>query len=151
MGKAQLIELRESLQKLIRLFPDSSFKSPCGVNVSTSCAYAILEINKKRDSDINQKVLAKELCLNKSSITRICAELEMNGFIKVKINNEDKRNKSIVLSAKGDKLVKRRQSQGDLYFGAILKQLPKNKISSVLESLELLSEAICITSTEKNK
>jgi DNA-binding MarR family transcriptional regulator len=126
----------------MRSFPTSSVQTPCGVKISTSFAHVLLTILKAQGSLINQQILAKELNLNKSSIARICTDLEENGFIKIDTNLNDKRNNTVHLTVKGLKLSERLKNQGDQHFQSILEKIPKNKINEILNSLEVLTSAL---------
>ena len=138
----QISELRVYMQKIMRSFVSNSMQTPCGVKVSTSFAHVLLTLHKMEDVLVNQQILAKELGLNKSSIARICSDLEKQDFIKIEMNLDDKRNNSLLLTAKGLKLATRLKDQGDQYFFSILKKIPKNKIKLLLSSLEVLTDAL---------
>ncbi|MDO9182247.1 MAG: MarR family winged helix-turn-helix transcriptional regulator [Bacteriovorax sp.] len=138
----QVSVLRSHMQKIMRSFPASSVQTPCGVKISTSLAHVLLTLFKAQDSLVNQQILAKELSLNKSSIARICTELEESGFIKIGTNVNDKRNNTVVLTTKGLKLSERLKNQGDKHFQSILERIPKNKINEILNSLEVLINAL---------
>jgi DNA-binding MarR family transcriptional regulator len=138
----QITVLRSHMQKIMRSFSASSVKTPCGVKISTSFAHVLLALLKAQGSLVNQQILAKELNLNKSSIARICTDLEENGFIKIETNLNDKRNNTVVLTVKGLKLSERLKNQGDQHFQSIFERIPKNKINEILNSLEVLTNAI---------
>lgn len=138
----QINELRTRMQRIMRGFSPNSYQTACGVNVSPSFAHILLTINKLNDVIINQQILAKEMSLNKSTITRLCSDLEQQEFIKVGILNEDKRNKVIQLTTRGKKLAEKLKVQGDIFFENIIQEIPVNKIEKVLESLAILTDAL---------
>ena len=146
MKNQNVHNVRHYIQFIMRTFPTSSFKTPCGIKISTSFAHALLAIYNLRGISINQQLLARELSLNKGTIARLCSDLEEQGFIKVDILEEDKRNKTIQLTTKGLKLAERIKKQSDLYFESVLTNIPKNKIDDVLKNLELLKKALTLSS-----
>lgn len=146
MIKSENKKLRFQTQKIIRFFSSNPYQTPCGVKISSSSAHILLLLLKKKDEVINQQILASELGLNKSSIARTCIELGEKGHIKIETLRDDRRNNVIILTAKGLKLAKKLENQGDLFFASVLKNIPSDKVGDVLMSLEILTEALYVTS-----
>lgn len=146
----QIDELRGNMQKVVRFFSVGASETPCGVKISTSFAHVLLTLNALKKDLVNQQILAQELGLNKSSIARTCAGLEEQGFIKIEVHGDDKRNNSIIMTAKGLKMSERLKAQGDQYFASILEKIPKNKTNEILNSIAILAEAIELTSKQGN-
>ena len=146
MKNQNIHDLRHYIQFIMRTFPTSSFRTPCGIKISTSFAHALLAIYNLRSLSINQQLLARELSLNKGTIARLCSDLEGQGLIKVDILEDDRRNKSIQLTGKGLKLAEKVKKQSDLYFASVLKHIPKNEIDDVLKNLEILKKALTLSS-----
>lgn len=138
----QVSEFKLHMQKIMRSFPSSNVQTPCGVKISTSLAHVLLALHKASGEVLNQQILAKELGLNKSSIARICSDLELKGFIQIKVNDDDKRNNKILLTTKGLNLSLRLKKQGDQYFQSVLDKIPKNELNNLLNSLKILTEAL---------
>ena len=141
-------DLRRSMQTIMRSFPSSDSETPCGIKISTSFAHVLFALYSLRGVLINQQLLARELSIDKSTIARLCGALEEQGFIKVTVFQDDKRNRTIQLSTKGLKLAKKIKKQGDVHFGSILDNIPRGKVEDVLKALKLLTKALALSSQQ---
>ena len=90
------------------------------------------------NEEIKSSVIANKLGLSVSRVSRIIDKLVKNGYLKRKINNNDRRAINLNLTTKGREVktqieVFRKECENKL-----LEQLPKDKIGLIKESLDLI-------------
>lgn len=133
-----------NLRELIRILVkglgilEKSEASCCGVSLSQ--CHCIVEIGRKGETSVNE--LSSILNLDKSTMSRTINNLVKQGLVERKINPEDRRYMQITLSDDGNKIYTEIEENMTLYFNKVLDDIPENKRQQVMESVQLLLEAI---------
>ena len=137
-------DLRELIRTLVRGLGilEKSEASCCGVSLSQ--CHCIVEIGRKGETSLNE--LASILNLNKSTMSRTINNLVKQDLVERKTNPEDRRYMRITLTDNGNKIYTEIEENMTLYFEKFLDDIPGNKRYQVMESVQLLLEAI-----EKNE
>lgn len=132
--------LRELLRILVRDLGvlEKSDASCCGTTIAQ--CHAIVEIG--RGSQISLNELAELLGLDKSTMSRTINNLVEEGLVIREIHPEDRRYITIELTDKGKGVFKTIEKSMELYYQSIFKTIPEDKREQVLESLQLLTEAV---------
>jgi DNA-binding MarR family transcriptional regulator len=133
--------LRRQIQAFIRNFGvlrDS--ETPCGQPLPLSHAQA-LSVLIERDG-LKQKDLAEALCLDKSSVARLCQRMELAGHIAQIAAADDARAREVSLTLKGKKLAKAVQDASRNRFEALAEAMSRSEHSRVLDALEVLNAAV---------
>ena len=134
--------LRELIRVLVRglgvLEKDEA--ACCGITIAQ--CHTLVEIGRASELSLND--LASRLGLNKSSASRAVDTLVKQGFVKRNINSSDRRFVTINLTASGTNVFKTIETSMNQYYSDILRSLPRAKQAQILESLNLLIEAIKI-------
>lgn len=132
--------LRELLRTLIRklgILEKTEF-SCCDITISQ--CHAIVEIGRKDEISLNE--LADVLGLDKSTMSRTINNLVEGSLVTREIHSGDRRYITITLTNQGRKLFNDIESSMGEYYSNILDKIPEEKRDQVLESLELLVEAV---------
>ncbi|HAH04943.1 MAG TPA: hypothetical protein DCM05_00230, partial [Elusimicrobia bacterium] len=114
--------------------------TPCGMPISVSHAHALLELS--RQTDLTQNGLAELLGLTKSAVSRLVERLERLGHVSRRDDSGDRRARRLRLTAKGSRLAEKVNARSLRRFSILLDGIPRARRSAVLESLELLREAL---------
>lgn len=122
-------------------------RTPCGQPVSISEAHTIMEL--ERAGELNQSQLTQALQLEKSTVSRLVQQLEKKGWLIRKPSAADQRIKNIQLSETGRRVAERLNDSRKEKFDSILQQIPLDKRSQLIESLDLLVEAMNHIEKEK--
>ncbi len=112
--------------------------SCCGVTF-TQC-HAIVEIGRAQSISLND--LAELLELDKSTLSRTINNLVQSGLVSREIDSKDRRYITIQLTAKGLQSFKEIEEGMGAYFDQIYQSIPEAKRVQVIESLQLLVQAI---------
>ncbi len=112
--------------------------SCCGVTF-TQC-HAIVEIGRAQSISLND--LAELLELDKSTLSRTINNLVQSGLVSREIDSKDRRYITIQLTAKGLQSFKEIEEGMGAYFDQIYQSIPEAKRAQVIESLQLLVQAI---------
>ncbi|GIM27565.1 hypothetical protein CPJCM30710_02310 [Clostridium polyendosporum] len=110
----------------------------CGTTVSQ--CHAIVEIERAKEISLNK--LAEVLSLDKSTMSRTINNLVESNLVFRDLHPEDRRYVSIKLTDSGKRVFNNIESSMDQYYKSILDSIPENKREQVLESLELLIDAV---------
>jgi DNA-binding MarR family transcriptional regulator len=86
--------------------------------------------------------LSRELGTAVSTVTRVVDLLVRDGVVDRKENPGDRRKVCIELTGKGKELEQKLKKCSEDYSGEILSAIPQEKRGAVLESLELLNQAV---------
>ena len=138
-------DLQAAVQTFVRTFGLLVTKqTPCGQPVSPSCAHALMLLLEReaRGLDTTQSELAAELGLDKSSITRLCARLEADERVTQQRAESDGRSRQLALTAPGRKMATNIQGASLQRFRRVIDALPRAKRRAVLDSLQLLTQAV---------
>jgi len=132
--------LTREIVRFVRAFglhrPD---ETPCGVGVSVSEAHALAALAST--APMTQGELASELCLTKSTVSRLVDQLVERGWIEVGTSDADRRCRILSLTSDGQTVAaeledRRRERMADL-----LDAIPPDRRADVVDALSLLSEA----------
>lgn len=132
--------LRELIRILVRDLGvlEKSDASCCGVSL-TQC-HAIVEIGRKEK--ISLVDLASLLGLDKSTLSRTINNLVESDLVIRDLDKENRRYVSIQLTEEGSSVFRNIEESMDKYYKSIFESIPENKRSQVIESLQLLKEAV---------
>lgn len=110
----------------------------CGVTISQW--YAILELGQVKEISLID--LANLLNLDKSTTSRTVDGLVRNGLVERLIDADNRRYVKIKLTAAGRDAFEKINAVFDSYHQGILAAIPENKRVQVIESLELIIQAL---------
>lgn len=132
--------LRELIRILVRDLGvlEKSDASCCGVSLAQ--CHAIVEIGRKEK--ISLVDLASLLGLDKSTMSRTINNLVESDLVLRDLDMENRRYVIIQLTEKGSSVFRNIEESMDVYYKSIFNSIPENKRSQVLESLQILKEAV---------
>nr|WP_288824415.1 MarR family transcriptional regulator [uncultured Clostridium sp.] len=133
-------DLRELIRILVRDLGilEKSDASCCGVSL-TQC-HAIVEIGRKEK--ISLVDLSRLLGLDKSTMSRTINNLVESDYVIRKSDMENRRYIIIQLTERGRSVFQNIEESMEEYYKGIFNAIPVNKRSQVLESLQLLKDAV---------
>lgn len=132
--------LRELLRILVRnlgILEKTEF-SCCDITISQ--CHAIVEIGRKNEISLNE--LADILGLDKSTMSRTINNLVEGRLVTRETHSEDRRYITIMLTEEGRKMFRTIEASMNDYYSSILNSIPEEKRKMVIDSLELLVEAV---------
>lgn len=135
----QLREMIRLLERKLGVLEDNQY-SCCGISMAQ--CHALVEIGRIKDISLNE--LAEQLNLENSTMSRTVNNLVTNELVKREIDPQDRRYVTISLSENGDKLFKGIEEEMNQYFKKVYNSIPEDKKQQVLESLQILLEAVGI-------
>ncbi|TYP53756.1 MarR family winged helix-turn-helix transcriptional regulator [Thermosediminibacter litoriperuensis] len=132
--------LRELIRMLVRNLGvlEKSEASCCGTTLSQ--CHAIVEIGRAGEISLNE--LAELLNLDNSTISRSVNNLVNQGLVSRETDPEDRRYVRIRLTEEGYGVYRAVESSMEDYFERIFTSIPEEKRGQVLESLQILIEAV---------
>ncbi|NNJ29486.1 MarR family winged helix-turn-helix transcriptional regulator [Lacrimispora defluvii] len=132
--------LRELIRILVRDLGilEKSDASCCGISLAQ--CHAIVEIGRKEK--ISLVDLSGLLGLDKSTMSRTINNLVESDFVLRESDLENRRYVIIQLTEKGRSVFKDIEESMETYYRDIFNAIPERKRYQVLESLELLKEAV---------
>lgn len=134
----------ETLRELIRILVrdlgilEKSDASCCGVTI-TQC-HAVVEIGRK--GKISLVDLAGLLGLDKSTMSRTINNLVESDLVLRDLDSENRRYVIIQLTENGRNVFKNIEESMNGYYKSIFNSIPENKRRQVMESLQLLTNAV---------
>lgn len=134
----------EALRELIRILVrdlgvlEKNDASCC--EVSLAQCHAIVEIGRK--GKISLVDLAGMLGLDKSTMSRTINNLVESNLVIRDLDMENRRYVIIQLTEKGSSVFRNIEESMYEYYNSIFNSIPENKRSQVIESLQLLKEAV---------
>ena len=133
-------DLRESVRQLERKlgFLKESELTCCGVSFAQ--CHALVEIGRAKSISLNQ--LAELMNLDASTMSRTVNNLVNKHLAKRRTDKNDRRCVCIELTAKGNDLYESIEADMDRYYKNIFDKIQEEKRSQVLESIEILINAI---------
>ena len=133
-------KLRESLRLIVRRLGilERSEASCCDITLSQ--CHTIVEIGRAGSMSLN--ALADNLGLDKSTISRSADKLVNDGIMLRDADPEDRRYLSLVLSEKGQDVFQELEKRMVEYFTEVIAGIPDDKQEQVLDSLEILAQAL---------
>ncbi len=133
----QLREMVRILERKFGIVQESEF-SCCGITMAQ--CHALVEIGRAKSMSLNE--LAELLNLENSTTSRTVNNLVTSDLAKRDIDPQDRRYVTISLTDSGHKLYEGIEEGMNLYFKRVYESIPENKKQQVLESIQILLEAI---------
>jgi DNA-binding MarR family transcriptional regulator len=112
--------------------------SCCGVSFSQ--CHVLLAIEEASETSITN--LAETLKLDKSTLSRTIDQLVGTGLISRVINPDDRRYMNIRLTEQGKQIMSMTYEMCNNYFKLLFQNIPADKHDAVIESIELLTNAM---------
>lgn len=133
-------QLRETLRDIVKNLGivEKNNEFCCGITYPQYCA--IIEIGRAKE--IVLKDLAEKLNLDKSTTSRTVTNLAKLDYVNIETAPTNRKFVQITLTEAGQKLFEGIEQGSEQYFTDILKLIPENKHSQILESIEYLHESI---------
>jgi len=98
--------------------------------------------NLGRQTQQSMKELSQDMGVSLSTMTRAVDLLVRDGFIVRKENPTDRREVRVELTRKGEEMYIKLNQCSEQYAADIINQIPSDKRKNLLESLDLLNQAI---------
>ncbi|HFJ9501448.1 TPA: MarR family winged helix-turn-helix transcriptional regulator [Bacillus paranthracis] len=138
--KKEAYQLRQMLQILIRRFGllEKEGAQCCGVSLIQS--HILFEVQRQKNPSLNE--LASSLGLDNSTLSRHIQGLVNKDLVERTQSPTDRRYLSITLTSEGEKYENEIGKQMNTYIEEILSNVPKEKRMQVLESIDLILEAM---------
>ena len=133
----QLRELVRLLERKLGYLKDSEFTC-CGVSLAQ--CHAMVEIGRANGLSLGN--LAELLDLDASTISRTVENLVKKRLARRTADKNDRRYICIELTSKGKNLYEGIETDMEKYYRNIFEGIPEEKHAQVLESLQLLANAI---------
>jgi len=125
------------LERKLGLLNESEM-SCCGVTMAQ--CHAIVEIGREKDISLNK--LSELLNLDNSTLSRTVNNLVNANLVTRELDSQDRRYVTISLTNDGKKIYEDIETGMNTYFKGIFGSIPDSKKEQVMESLEILLEAI---------
>ncbi|HWR10806.1 MAG TPA: MarR family transcriptional regulator [Rectinemataceae bacterium] len=132
--------LRETVRLLERRLGMLAERENSCCEVTFSQCHAVVELGRAGEISLND--LAVLLTLDKSTMSRTISALVGKGMVIREVDPEDRRYVSIRLTEMGEKKFHDIEVDMDEYFGRVYGRLPENRKEQVMESLNLLLQAL---------
>lgn len=134
----------ERFRKYIRRFEGSveyqMKQNNCCSGITLKQCHTLLALEDLKTSSLSD--LANKLYIDKSSASRSIENLHQLGLVKRETNPENRRETILTLTHKGISLVNNINKDNNEFYQNILEKIPKEKIETIIESLDILSDAI---------
>lgn len=135
------IALQEQIMAFVRTFGlHQSDQTPCGQPITVAEAYALMEL--ARTIELPQNELVERLNLAKSTVSRLVQGLVRRGWVERVPNPADKRSKLLQLTPEGQKVAQTTAAARQAKFAGVLEHIPAEEQEVVIQSLNILVEAI---------
>lgn len=135
---ATAAEFQQAFVGLVRAFglhqPDST---PCGQPVPTSEAHALVELDGERS--LTQNELASQLRLQKSTVSRLVAQLESKRWLQRECDARDRRARRLRLTDAGREVARTIKAARTEKFERLVAAIPSEERSGIVETLRLLA------------
>ena len=135
MNKNQVEKFRKILRQIQRELA-ALFKNDaqcCGISLAQ--CHAMIELGISGKTSIS--ILANEIGLDKSTLSRTIDSLVQQDLVLRNINNEDRRFMTVELSARGEKFYKSLNDRCNMIFNEAMEDIPGEKQAQLLEDLNL--------------
>lgn len=138
--ETKLHHFRQMLQLLIRRFGilEKEGAQCCGVSLVQS--HILFEVDRQENLSLND--LSKSLGLDNSTLSRHIQGLVNRGLVQRIQSPSDRRYVMITLTEQGKRYEKQISNQMEEYLQEIISHIPQEKRGQVLESIDLLLEAM---------
>jgi DNA-binding MarR family transcriptional regulator len=135
----QAAELQDALAEFLRVYQFRDRDRICCHDVSVTQCYALDALLRRGLATLNE--LAGDLCLDKSTASRVVATLQRKGYVARTVHPRDARAVLLTVTAAGKRLVER--IRGDLVEEkkALLAEFPEEVRESAAELIQRLTAA----------
>lgn len=134
--------LRASVQTFVRRFGLLLASStPCGQPMATSHAHALMVL-LAAGRPVRQNELGEALCIDKSNVTRLCAQMEERGHVTQTQAADDRRGRVVALTDKGARVGREVKQASERRFEQLLDRIPRQQRRMVLAGLAALNDAL---------
>lgn len=138
---ADVAALQARLAGFIRAFGlHQPEQTPCGQPITVSEAHALIEL--ARDAPFSQVELGRRLQLEKSTISRLVAQLIDRGWVTRERDPHDARVASLTLTPAGQRAANNLAAAREKKFADLLAAIPEAERDAVLHALKTLTEAL---------
>lgn len=138
-GSDRLLESIRHLERKLGVLEEGKFYC-CGVSLAQ--CHALVEVG--RAGALSLMELASMLNLDTSTMSRTVERLVKGKFVKREADAQDRRYVRIFLTDKGKELHAYIEDQMKEYYNQVFADIPEEKRAQVLESLEIVVNAISI-------
>lgn len=135
-------KLRKHLRKFERSIEQQIKKSTCCSGVTLKQCHTLLTLSELSSCTLND--LANELQINKSSASRNIENLFKMKLVNRVTNPDNRRETLLTLTKKGVDIVNSINKENNDFYLKILNTIQDEKVDTIIESLELLSNAMFI-------
>ena len=143
-GIPDVEQLRSSVQTFVRRFGLLlAGKTPCGQPLPTSHAHALMFLLAAR-RPVRQNELGEALCIDKSNVARLCAQMEDKGHVTQTRASTDRRGRVVSLTSRGTRVGRQVKLASEQRFEDILARVPYAQRSAVLTGLSALNAALAL-------
>ncbi|WP_127496519.1 MarR family winged helix-turn-helix transcriptional regulator [Paenibacillus glycanilyticus] len=136
----QYVDVREILQGVVRRFGLQQKGGAQGFGISVIQSHILYELHKRPNLSLNE--LADVLCVEASTLSRQVQQLVELDLLSREPDQKDRRYVTLTLTAKGHEQQKAVAEAMEDYILSIFQYVPADKKRQVLESLQLLNEAM---------
>jgi len=136
----QARELQDALAEFIRVYQFRDRDRICCHDVSVTQCYALDALVRRELITLNE--LAAELCLDKSTASRVVATLERKGYVARTTHPRDRRAVLLTATAAGKRLVERIVGELVEQKKQLLAEFPEEVRESAAELIQRLTAAV---------
>jgi DNA-binding MarR family transcriptional regulator len=136
----QYVDVREILQNVVRKFGLQQKDGAQGSGISVIQSHILYELNKRPNLSLNE--LADVLCVEASTLSRQVQQLVELELLSREPDPKDRRYVTLTLTEKGHEQQKAVAETMEDYILSIFQYVPEDKKRQVLESLQLLNDAM---------
>jgi len=133
-------KLRESTRLFIRKLGVMEQGGAVCCGITYAQCHALVETGRKEILSVNE--LAELLNLDKSTVSKTVEQLVKSGMMLRETSARDRRYVDLKLTKAGQEMFQSIETRMKTYFTNILHGIPKEKHEQVIESMQLLSEAL---------
>jgi DNA-binding MarR family transcriptional regulator len=133
-------QLREGIRQLERKLGILQDNQQACCSVSMAQCHALVEIGRAKSISLNE--LSKKLNIDNSTTSRAVNKLVTSNLVKRDIDPNDRRYVTIALTENGEKVFSDIESDRNAYFKQVYESIPESKREQVIESLQILIDAI---------
>jgi len=138
MNSHKYSEIMISVRKIVRAINLESKRVEKNFGISIPQLLTLKYLKEKPDYKTTMRSLREFLSLNASTVTGIVSRLETKGFIARLPDPSDKRSTPIVLTSKGDDLIKKTNLSLHEKISKNLEALNEEEYSAIVESFQTI-------------
>jgi DNA-binding MarR family transcriptional regulator len=134
--------LRASVQTFVRRFGLLLASStPCGKPMATSHAHALMVL-LAAGRPLRQNELGEALCIDKSNVTRLCAQMQERGHVTQTHAPDDRRGRVVALTSQGARVGREVKQASEQRFELLLERIPRKRRRLVFAGISALNAAL---------